>query len=163
MGNLIVLILAENLQLLYFIYKTLHSLGKRFCEYYGGKKKLQHMAGSSLLPCIALARVLWAGPPPSTPSEAGSIWRALLRPLHDFPSMRTFPCNLLNAWLSTCQSKGASLTSSSVPHPSLLTPGSDNSDRCVCLPRSVAISPFLSISISRPVPRFSISLCFFCR
>lgn len=38
MGNLIVLILAENLQLLYFIYKTLHSLGKRFCEYYGEKK-----------------------------------------------------------------------------------------------------------------------------
>lgn len=44
--NLIVLILAGNLQLLYFIYKTLHSQGKTFCEDYW-KKNLQHMAGSS--------------------------------------------------------------------------------------------------------------------
>lgn len=158
MGNLIVLILAGNLKLLYFIYKTLHSLGKRFCEYYG-KKKLHHMAGSSLLALLlpefsqgwSLSQhSQWGWFNLRSPSEAAA-W---------LPIYKNFPLQPSNAWISTCQSKGVSLTSSLVPNLSLLIPGS-NSDQCVCLPPSVSISPFLSISISHPVPCFLISLCFF--
>lgn len=145
--NLIVLILAGNLQLLYFIYKTLHSQGKTFCEDYWKKKICS----------------IWLGPPHSLLCSCQSLsqgwhlfWHSQwgwfnLRSLSGatawFPIYEKFPLRSPDAWISTCQSKGANLTPSFVVRPSLLIPGSCNSHQHV--------SPSFSISIS-PHPIFSL-------
>lgn len=150
--NLIVLILAGNLQLLYFIYKTLHSQGKTFCEDYW-KKKFAAYGWVLLIPCFALARVCpRAGISSGTPSEAGSTWGAFLGPLHDFPSMRNFPCVPL--MLESPPAKAREPTSHLVL----------SLDRvCLFLAHATVINMCLPLSPSPspPIPYFPFLLCLY--
>lgn len=119
--NLIVLILAGNLQLLYFIYKTLHSQGKIFCEDYW-KKVCDIWQGTHSLLCSCQS------PPRGWPVSRHPQWdqfnlRSLSGATAWFPIYEKFPLHTPDAWISTRQNKGASLTPSFVTRPSLLIPG----------------------------------------
>lgn len=90
--NLIVLILAGNVQLLYFIYKTLHSPGKMFCENQWKNFCYIWLGPHSRLCCCQ-------SPPWGRYLSWQSQWGWLsLRTQCDFSSMRSFPPHPPDAW-----------------------------------------------------------------